>query len=122
VRISAHPSQRLSDITMAIVVDCYNEFERAMGWYYRLQDKLQFPFKAKCSARRAISPLGIKDEVEVKSMAAESECEREMFVMIRSKGDDVGVPLSHLKPVAADKQTVQAVEDWHYWLKQGYQF
>ena len=109
-------------ITMEIVVDCYNESERAMGWYYYLQDKLQFPFKAKCVARRAISPLRIKDEVEVKSMAPEGECEHEMFVMIRSKGDDLGVPLSQLKPVAADKQTVQAAEDWHYWLKQGYQF
>jgi len=73
-------------------------------------------------ARRAISPLRIKDEVEVKSMAPEEECEHEMFVMIHSKGDTLGVPLSQLKPVAADKQTVQAVEDWHYWLKQGYEF
>lgn len=109
-------------ITMDIVVDCYNESERAMGWYYYLQDKLQFPFKAKCIARQAISPLRVEDEVEVRSMAPEEECEHEMFVVIRSKGDDLGVPLSQLKPVAADKQTVQAIEDWHYWVRQGYQF
>jgi hypothetical protein len=27
-------------IEMEIVVDAYNEIERAMGWYYCLQDKL----------------------------------------------------------------------------------
>ena len=28
-----------------IVVDCYNEQEQAMGWYYYLEDNLNFPFK-----------------------------------------------------------------------------
>ena len=31
-------------ITMEAVVDAYNEDERAMGWYYYLDDRLQFPF------------------------------------------------------------------------------
>ena len=33
-------------ITMEIVVDAYDTHERAMGWYYYLQDQLQFPFTA----------------------------------------------------------------------------
>ena len=109
-------------ITMEIVVDCYNESEQAMGWYYYLQDKLRFPFTAQCIARRAISPLRVKNEVTVIDMAPEEECEHEMVVMIRWEKDGLGVPLSQLKPIAADTQTVQAVEDWHYWVKQGYQF
>lgn len=35
-------------IEMEIVVDAYNESERAMGWYYYLQDNLSVPFKAEC--------------------------------------------------------------------------
>jgi hypothetical protein len=31
-------------IEMEIVVDAYNESERAMGWYYYLQDNLAMPF------------------------------------------------------------------------------
>lgn len=27
-----------------IIVDCYGEAERAMGWYYYLEDRLEFPF------------------------------------------------------------------------------
>jgi len=40
--------EREERITMEIVVDCYNEAEQAMGWYYYLQDKLQVPFTAEC--------------------------------------------------------------------------
>ena len=31
-------------IKMEIIVDCYDEAEQAMGWYYYLDDKLNFPF------------------------------------------------------------------------------
>ncbi len=32
------------------------------------------------------------------------------------------VPLDQLQCVRCDKKTKQAVEDWHYWVRQGYQF
>lgn len=35
-------------ITMEIVVDAYGPEEQAMGWYYYLQDTMQFPFTARC--------------------------------------------------------------------------
>ena len=105
-----------------IVVDAYGSDERAMGWYCYLEDKLNFSFTAGCTARRAISPLRVKDEVEVIGMAPKEECDHEMFVMIRWERDGLAVPLSQLKVVDADEQTREAVEDWHYWVKQGYEF
>ena len=110
-------------ITMEIVVDAYNTHERAMGWYYYLQAQLQFPFTATCTAKRAISPLRVKDEVEVIGMPGEDECEHEMFVAIRWEKDGLAVPLAQLRPITTtEKQTKQAVEDWHYWVKTGYEF
>ena len=109
-------------IEMEIVVDAYDEHERAMGWYYYLEETLQFPFTATCVAKRAISPLRVKDEVEIIGMAPEDECEHEIFVMIRWERDGLAVPLSQVKPYHVDAQTKQAVEDWHYWVNQGYQF
>jgi len=44
--------ERERRIDMEIVVDAYNEVERAMGWYYYLQDGLKFPFKARCIQKR----------------------------------------------------------------------
>ncbi len=118
-----HDPEREQRITMEIVVDAYDAQERAMGWYYYLHDQLQFPFTATCMAKRAISPLHVKDEVEVIGMPGEEECEHEMFVTIRWEKDGLAVPLSQLKPKSAtDEQTKQAVEDWHYWVKIGYEF
>lgn len=110
-------------ITMEIVVDAYDTHERAMSWYYYLQDQIQFPFTATCTAKRATSPLRVKDEVEVTGMPGENECEREMFVAIRWEKNGLAVPLAQLRPInITDKQTKQAVEDWHYWVKTGYEF
>lgn len=115
-------SVREQRILMEVVVDAYGPDERAMGWYYYLEGKLNFPFTARCATRRAVSPLRVKDEVEVIGMAPEEECGREMFVTIRWEKDGLAVPLSQLKVGDADEQTREAVEDWHYWVRQGYEF
>jgi hypothetical protein len=61
------------------------------------------------------------DEVEVLAMAPEDECQHEMFVKMRWERRGLAVPLSQLKPIAgADKETREAIADWHYWLGQGY--
>lgn len=123
-RKSTRDKQREHRIEMEIVVDAYGEDERAMGWYYYLDDKLQFPFTAICTAKRAISPLRVGDEVEVIGMPGEEECHHEMFVSIRwDRKDGLAVPLSQLKPAGdTDKRTQEAVDDWHYWIRMGYVF
>ena len=109
-------------IVMEIVVDAYGPEERAMGWYCHLDNTLRFPFTAQCTGKRATSPLKKGDEVEVIGMAPEDECQHEMFVMIRWEKDGLAVPLSQLRPGEADDATRQTVEDWLYWVKQGYEF
>ena len=114
-------ADRENRIAMEIIVDANGSEEQAMGWYYYLKDKLQFPFPAKCIAERAISLLHKGDEVEILGMAPEKECQHEMFVMMRWERRGLAVPLSQLKPIAdADKDTREAIADWHYWVKQGY--
>lgn len=109
-------------IEQEIVVDAYTPEERAMSWCYYLEQKLAFPFKARCVSLRAISPLKKGEEVEVVGMAKEEDCMAEMFVLIRFAGRKLGVPLSQLEVVKADPQTREAVEDWWYWLRMGYRF
>ncbi len=105
-----------------IIVDAYGAEEQAMGWYYYLDDALRFPFRARCIVKRAISPLKVGDVIDVLDMAPAEECEREMFVMMRWEKEGLGVPLSQLQALHADKQTQEAVEDWLYWVNRGYQF
>ena len=56
-------------------------------------------------------------------MAKENECGHEMLVVISWEKDGLVVPVSQIKPFAdAEPETKQAVEDWQYWVKMGYQF
>lgn len=115
--------QREERIEMEVVVDAYGEEERAMGWYYYLEDKLRFPFTATCTTKRAVSPLRVADKIQVVGMAPEEECGKEVFVNVRRGEDSLTVPLAQLNPVLkTDKVTKQAVDDWHYWVRMGYEF
>jgi len=109
-------------IRREIVGDAQGAEERAMSWYRYLTDVLAFPFITQCSAKRAISPLQIGDEVDVIGMAPEDECQHEIFVLMRWERDGLAVPLSQLTVTYADDETRQAVEDWLYWVDLGYRF
>jgi hypothetical protein len=109
-------------IDMEVVVDAYNEDERAMGWYYYLQDKLQFPFKARWVNRQR--PQG--KEIEVIEMSPEDECMRSIFVEVRYREgevDDVfSAHLEDIHPIEVGEETAEAIADWHYWVDMGYEF
>jgi len=109
-------------IIMEIIVDAYGGEEQALGWYSYLEGTLQCPFLAHCTAERATSPLHVGDEVEVIGLAPEEECRHEMFVAIRWERRTLAVPLSQLAAIATDAATQQAIADWHYWVKRGYEF
>lgn len=61
-------------IDYEIVVDAYNEDERAMGWYYYLEDKITFPFLAKWQKKTRKTGAIVEKEVEVIGMASEDDC------------------------------------------------
>jgi hypothetical protein len=110
-------------IETEIVVDAHDQEERAMGWYYYLEDTLHFPFLTRCISERPISPLRLGDEVEIVGMAPEDECSREMFVeTLWEHKRKLAIPLSQLEVIQGDGETKQAVEDWHYWVEMGYEF
>ena len=114
--------ERENRILFEIVVDAYNETERAMGWYYYLQDALQMPFVATCKSPRQTSPLEVGSEVRVVSMAEEDDCMSEVLVLVISGKSTLAVPLSQLECEAQDPATRQAVEDWNYWFARGYEY
>jgi hypothetical protein len=74
---------RESRISEEIIVDAYGPEEQAIGWYYYLEEKLQFPFQAQCIASRPTSPLRKGESVEIRKMAPEDSCSGDMLVMTR---------------------------------------
>jgi calcium binding protein len=101
------------------IVDARPE-EQAMGWYYYLENKICFPFPAKCIATKVVAPVRKGDTVEVIRMAPEDVCEHDMLVQIRWQGRKMAVPLSQLVAIDPDESTAEAIGDWHYWIAQGY--
>jgi hypothetical protein len=110
---------RENRISEEVIMDAYGPEEQAMSWYYYLEDKIQFPFHAKCLASAPTSPLRKGDSVEIRKMAPEDSCSGDMLVMTRWNNRNIAVPLYHLKPIDVDESTTQAIEDWHYWVGQG---
>lgn len=94
--------------------------EQAMSRYYYLEGKIRFPFRARCVAANAISPLRKGETVEVLRMAAEDACEHDMLVQIRWEGRKMAVALSRLDAIEPDEPTREAIGDWRYWVSQGY--
>ena len=115
-------SSRENRIQDEIIADANGPEEQAMSWYYYLKDKLHFPFHATCTTSRITSPLRKGEPVEVRRMAPEDSCSQDMLVMIRWQERNLAVSLSQLTPANPDDSTRQAIEDWHYWVAQGYCF
>jgi hypothetical protein len=104
------------------IVDAYGPEERAMGWYYYLENQLEFPFQARCITANIVSPLSKGETVQVLRMAPEEACSTDMLVLIRWQGRRLAVPLFQLAGVDVDQSTANAIGDWQYWVSQGYLF
>ena len=110
-------------IQTEIVVDCYNESERYSGWICYLEEKLDFPIRARCIAPRKASPLKRGEQVEILGMLDEDrDAPSEIFVLARWQGRELGLPLAQLEGIEVGNQTAEAIADWHYWCARGYCF
>ena len=118
----AKDRMREERIRNEVIVDAYGPQEQAMGWYYYLDGKMRFPFQARCTVTRTVSPLRKGETVEVRRMAPEEACSSDMHVLIRWQGRNMAVPLSQLAAVDPDEATAQALGDWYYWVARSYLF
>jgi hypothetical protein len=110
-------------INEEILVEAYSAQEQALAWHNYLDTHLRFPFLACCTVERIISPLHRGDEIKVVGLAPDDECYCEMFVTMPWENRELAVPLAQLQPVPkTNAKTRQAVEDWLYWVRQGYEF
>jgi len=119
---SKKDSVRENRISDDVIVDACGSEERAMGWHYYLDNTIRFPFRAKCIDSKIVSPLRKGETVEVRRMAPEDACATDMLVLVRWQNDNLAVPLSQLTAVDPEAATMEAINDWHYWLSQGYSF
>ena len=115
-------SVREDRIYNEVVVDVYGSGERAMGWYYYLDDKISFPFNAECVDTDKRAPLEKGERLTVIGLSGEDYCEHAVLVNINWMNKTLAVPLAILVPIGVDGDTDEAISDWHYWKKCGYLF
>jgi hypothetical protein len=115
---------RENRIVYEIVVDAYDEAERAMGWYCHLQNKISFPFLGIWKKTNKTGTI-IAKEIEVLGMASEEDCESNMYVevaYIGDKDDTFTAKLSDIEAINPDADTEEAIADWKYWVDMDYGF
>jgi len=116
-------SVREERIYNEIIVDAYDSEERANGWYYYLEDVMTFPFKAECITADKRSLLKVGEQVEALTiLPIDDNSIMEMYVEISWNDRQFGVPLKQLKPIDVDEETKEAIADWQYWKKCGFEF
>jgi hypothetical protein len=93
------------------IADANGPEEQVMGWYYYLDDKIRFPFQARCIVAKIVSPLRKGETVEVQHMAPEDTCSADMLVQIRWHGRPLAVPLSQLVAIDPDQSSAEAIGD-----------
>jgi Calcium binding len=106
--------QRIED---EIIVDCYDEYEVAVGWFAYLEDHLPFPFQAMYhpdgEAPRQVLVLALEyDEDDLESSAL-------MFDVEIDDDGETWALLEDITPPDSLPDVVRAVEDWRYWLARG---
>ncbi|CEJ43655.1 calcium-binding protein [Umezakia ovalisporum] len=113
-------------IETEIIVDAEDKEDRAMGWYYYLDDTLNVPFMAKLIKKSRKTSTEEEKIVEVLGMAPDDECLKDMYVeVVEPNGKDEDVftaKLSDIVAIDTDSETEEAMADWRYWLARGYKF
>lgn len=112
---------RESRIEDEIIADAEDAEERALGWHQYLDEKITFPFQARCIMKRFVSPLEPGEEITIEGMGPEEECMHEMFVVGKWMDRQIAVPLYQLEALNGDLNTHQAITDWLYWIARGYE-
>ena len=98
-------------IDYEIIVDCYDDHEVQMGWYYYMEEKLNFPFTATVKIEKRNDQKETK-RVDVLKLTCKEEFGEDMTVGVAFDEQVHSVPLLSLKNIKADAETMEAVEDW----------
>lgn len=101
-------------ITYEIIVDCYDDHEVKMGWYYYMEEKLGFPFHATVDIKKRGGKKETK-KVEVLELTSDEEFGDDMMVGVAFDEYVHSVPLLSLRDIEADEETLEAVGDWRFW-------
>ena len=109
--LSPEDAAREHRFSYEVFVDAYTEEEQALCWYYYLEGKLNFPFRAYWG-KQVFDVVGMSGEEDV-------DADVELGVCYRDGDPDDIFPVlaAELDPIESDAQTVEALADLQYWIQ-----
>lgn len=111
-----HDEEREDRIIMEVIVDCYDDEEELMGWFYYLHDGLNFPIDAVANL-----PLrgGQSEQKKVQIVEVDPKAEegKSMKLGVTEEGSNRVSYISpeHLVSIDTSEENRQIINDWLYW-------
>ena len=113
------PEEIRHKIDYEIIVDCYDDCEVNMGWYYFFKEALEFPFEAETTIKtREGKTILIKvDVLGVATEEGDFDNLREVSLEVSPKnsGIIIEVRISKLKNLHGSKTAKEVFEIWNFW-------
>ena len=101
-----------------IIVDCHDEYEVSMSWYYFMEESLKFPFDAKAKLKKKDGSNRLT-AIQVTRLASDEEgfTENDFDLEILIGEYYNTIHYSQLCQIKADDTTMEAFAIWDYWRK-----
>jgi Calcium binding len=111
-----HDEEREHRIHYEIIVDAYDEYEQAMSWYYCMEEKLEFPMKAKVKLHLKGGKIEEK-AVQIVEIDPKSETSLTLRLGItEGKSDRVQyISPEDIVSIKASDDSLEIINDWLYW-------
>ena len=102
-----------------ILVDCKDEYDLNMNWYYFVQDELEYPFEAAIEIKKRKGGKILKKVKVIDLATDDSNFERNFDLKVEVGFDEyfLEIPLMKLTNIVATERTAEIIEVWKYWVK-----
>lgn len=102
-----------------IIVDCYDDYEVQMGWYYFFEEELEFPFEAEIGIRTREGTTNVTT-VDVLGIATEEgdvDHLQEVSLEVSPQKSELilEIGISKLSNVKGNQAVRDVFEIWNFW-------
>jgi len=105
-------------IDYEIVVDCYDDYEVAVGWVTTMNDEIEFPFTATAEFKKK---NGLVEHKVVQIVGLESDEDdfhgNDFFLNMEYNEYIFPIAYSKLSNIVASEQTLEIFQCWNHWIK-----
>jgi hypothetical protein len=111
-----HDEERENRIIKEVIVDCNDEKEKMMGWYFYMLEGLNFPFKGIAYIPISGGKMGQK-KVKISGLDPKSAQGQPVKIGVVENGSRVVNYISpeNIARLEAEDENLEIINDWLYW-------